>query len=594
MNPLRENSLTTRAHIQQAVIDLVSPLDRHASSHGARVLPDHFAATYSQAGAGLEGFARRFWGLAPLAAGGGSYEGWANIRAGLAAGADPSHAEYWGDPGDCDVKLVEMASLGVAMALAKPQLWDPLPADAKRNVLRWIDFANTRQMVGNNWLLFPVMANLGLETIGEPTNDRVVETALAGVESMYLGDGWCSDGLGSRHRDYYVSFAIHYYLLIYAAKSKRIDPKLAQTIRERATTFARDFVYWFSPDGSAIPFGRSMTYRFAQVSFWGALAFAGVEALPWGVIKGILLRHLRWWAQQPIFSECGVLTVGYGYPNLITAEQYNAPGSPYWALKAFLPLALSADHPFWLADELPLPQMDTVKVLPHAYMTMCRDDADGHVYALGTGQWPLKWPSRNAEEKYAKFAYSTAFGFCVDIGQPWADSMLSFNADGRKWFGRSACDESHIDQTTGDQFSKWRPIDGVEVETWLRPRDGNWHVREHRVTVTRRPVNIIEGGFAANAGHGDVVQGRDTEVGEGFAIVRGVGGTSGIRDMSRNRTPVISSIEPNVNLIHPRTLAPLLTATLEPGVHTFATAVLGCVKDDAFRAAWARVPEVKQ
>ena len=46
-----------------------------------------------------------------------------------------------------------------------------------------------------------------------------------------------------------------------------------------------------------------------------------------------------------------MLSIGYGYPNLFMCESYNSAGSPYWALKAFLPLALPEDHPFWTAEE---------------------------------------------------------------------------------------------------------------------------------------------------------------------------------------------------------------------------------------------------
>ena len=92
--------------------------------------------------------------------------------------------------------------------------------------------------------------------------------------------------------------------------------KRSKKYKDRAKQFAQEFIYWFAGDGSAVPFGRSLTYRFAEAAFWSALAFAGVEAFSYGVIKGILLRHLRWWFQQPIFTSDGILSIGYAYPNL--------------------------------------------------------------------------------------------------------------------------------------------------------------------------------------------------------------------------------------------------------------------------------------
>lgn len=582
-NPFSANPLLTRDDLRRAVRDLVAPLDRHAGPGGARIIPDRFAADYSDAGAGLEGFARRLWGLAPLAAGGGAFDGWARVREGLAAGVDPLHPEYWGDPRDQDVRLVEMASLGTALLLARAEVWDPLPPAAKQNLARYLAFANSRKMVANNWLFFRVLANLGLEAAGLEPDRRAAQDASDAIEAMYLGDGWYADG-HTRQRDYYVAFAMHYYSLLCCRHAA--DPARAALHRERARLFAADFIHWFSDDGAALPFGRSLAYRFAQSAFWGALAYAGVEALPWGVIKGLLLRNLRRWAKQPVFTDGGVLSVGYGYPNLILAEQYNAPGSPYWALKSFLPLALPDDHPFWLAEEAPLPALQALRVMPHAGMVVCRDD--GHVFSLATGQWQTSWPMRHAEQKYGKFAYSSVFGFCVDAGQPWADSMLAFSEDGRRWAGRNDSLDHRIGPD-GELYSRWRPMPEVEVETWLRPH-GPWHVRVHRVR-TARSVRTVEAGFAANAGTRDITPGPDLQAETRRAFVHGDGGCSGIVDLTASRCAEISSVEPNVNVIHPRTIVPLLRTTLAPGTHVLMTAVLGAVNRERFEREWSRPPE---
>jgi hypothetical protein len=67
--------------------------------------------------------------------------------------------------------------------------------------------------------------------------------------------------------------------------------------------------------GAAIPFGRSLTYRFAFAGFWSAAAFTEL-VLPaplnnWGVVKGILLRHFRWWTDKhDMFNVDGTLTIG--------------------------------------------------------------------------------------------------------------------------------------------------------------------------------------------------------------------------------------------------------------------------------------------
>ena len=91
--------------------------------------------------------------------------------------------------------------------------------------------------------------------------------------------GMPSDGLqpGSKAFDYYASFAIHYYSLLLATSLEKEHPTLAKRYRERAAANSLAIVNLFAPDGSAIPFGRSMTYRFATSAFWAACAFDGVQ-----------------------------------------------------------------------------------------------------------------------------------------------------------------------------------------------------------------------------------------------------------------------------------------------------------------------------
>jgi hypothetical protein len=142
-----------------------------------------------------------------------------------------------------------------------------------------------------------------------------------------------------------------------------------------------------------------MTYRFAMAGFWGALAFADVEALPWGTIKGYYLRHLRWWADKPIAHRDGILSVGYCYPNLLMSESYSAAGSPYWAFKVFLPLALPESHPFWQAEESPAtPPWPRPVPLKHPGMVMIATEGN-----TGSAMVP-----RNTQNLFTRHAMPSA------------------------------------------------------------------------------------------------------------------------------------------------------------------------------------------
>lgn len=133
--------------------------------------------------------------------------------------------------------------------------------------------------------------------------------------------------------DYYSSsFAIHFLQLLYAKLAGHDEPARAAEFKKRAQMAALDLAHYYDTEGRSIPFGRSVGYRFAMVSFWGAIAYADVELpkpLTWGMVKGIVMRHLRWWqTQADMWSSSGTLTIGYSYPNMYMAENYNSPGSP--------------------------------------------------------------------------------------------------------------------------------------------------------------------------------------------------------------------------------------------------------------------------
>lgn len=127
------------------------------------------------------------------------------------------------------------------------------------------------------------------------------------------------------------------------------DKERSDIYKERATEFAKTFIYWFDEDGEALPYGRSLTYRFAQAAFWGACILADIRPFSLGVMKGILIRNIENWLSKNIFDTSGILSVGYDYSNLLMAEHYNAHGSPYWGLKAYIFLMLSDDMNFGLA-----------------------------------------------------------------------------------------------------------------------------------------------------------------------------------------------------------------------------------------------------
>ncbi|GAA1360676.1 DUF2264 domain-containing protein [Streptomyces beijiangensis] len=570
-----------RRWLQGYVTSLAEPLLPHFSEGRARLRLGVNTAIHDDTAAELEAFARPLWGLAPLAAGGGTFEHWEYWVRGLAAGTDPRHPEYWGEPGPHGQRIVEMAAIGFALALAPEKLWDPLTGPERERVAHWLRSALDQPTTANNWLFFPVLISLGLDRVGVPYDRETVRTRLDRLETFSLGDGWYADGPTER-RDYYVPWSLHFYGLLYAALAGDRDPERAVRFRMRASLFARDFQHWFADDGSAVPYGRSLTYRFAQAAYWGALPYAGVEALPWGVVKGHYLRHLRWWRQQPITTPDGLLSIGYGYPQPALAEQYNAPGSPYWALKTFLPLALPDSHPFWTAPELTAPALPPVTEQPHAGAVLMRSGGD---VTLLAGRQHHSWV-RHGAEKYAKFAYSTRFGFSVPAGPVGAeqgayDSMLALSEDGDHFRVREEPADPAV--AAGTVRSTWHPWPDVEITTWLTAAPP-WHLRVHRIR-TARHLHTAEGGFAV-----DRDGGTDRRTGAARARIASPAGLTGLIDSDGRRTGETVDCLPGTNVLARRTALPLLTTELPPGEHWLRCAVLGTAAGPEGETAWKNPP----
>ena len=485
--------LSTKQDFQALMHLFLDPLKPYYSAGGARLHLGETGVTYGQAAIELEAFSRPLWALVPFWMGGGSDPEFEDIyRRGLAAGSDPENPEYWGECKDYDQCFVEMAAIACGLLNAPEKLWDPLSGAEKQNLARWLDQINHHQIPECNWQFFMILVNLALKKCGMPYDPENMARGLARIDSYYSGDGWSTDG-ASPQKDYYIPWAIQYYGVLYSKFAADTDPERAALYRSRAELFAQQFIYWFDENGAALPYGRSLTYRFAQNCFWAACVWAGLEPFPLGVMKGLIVRNFNWWLDQKMFDRDGILTIGYCYPQMYMAERYNAPGSPYWGMKSFILLALPDSHPFWSAEAEPMPALDALKPMPHANMLVARTKGRVTAYAAGVneghghGQFP---------EKYAKFAYDTRFGFCASrsrevIYQAAPDSMLAFVIDDNVFVRKvSLSHEIRADRVV----SKWSPFPGITVTTTVLPTaDG--HIRRHEIE-SAYPCEAYDCGFA--------------------------------------------------------------------------------------------------
>lgn len=515
--------------------------------------------TYDRRTIGMEGFSRPLWALVPYWAGGGRDDEFTRVyREGLAHGSDPAHPEYWGGFHDYDQRFVEMAAIACGMIFTPQVLWEPLAQKDKENLANWLYAINEYFIPDCNWQFFMILVNVALKKHGMKYDAENMAAGLAKVESYYLGDGWYQDG-ASCQKDYYISFAMHYYGLLYSIAMKDEDPDRCARFVERAEVFAHDFLYWFDKSGAALPYGRSLAYRFGQGAFWAAYMVAGCTGIPADVVKGVLSRHLEWWGAQKMTDRDGVLTIGYAYPNLTMAERYNAPGSPYWGMKSLLILELPDDHPFWQLEPADLPEMPAARPILRADMLVRRYADDTVAYPAGVCE---HLGHGHVAEKYAKFAYSTKFGFScahsqLAINENAPDSMLAFVPAGssyvyvRRWSEEYKVENDRV-------VSRWNPLPGVWVTTTVIPT-AEGHLRRHEID-SEVDCEAWECGFAVPKFGEGCIQ----EAGQGFARVRCAKGGCEVRGEGEG---CMVGANPNTNVLCESTEIPAIRYQVKKG-HT--------------------------
>lgn len=558
--------LKSKEDFQKLLIDILEPLIPYYSEEGAELILGVTATNYNQRAIRLEAFSRPLWGLVPFWAGGGSLPVFEEIyQKGLIAGTDPSGKEYWGGFHAFDQRFVEMAAIAYGLILVPEKLWEPLDEKGKDHLAKWLYGINEYELPICNWILFAVLVNVALKKLGRSYDADKLEYYLQGADTFYLGDGWYQDG-DSGQKDYYVSFAIHFYSLFYAKVMGEEDPERCTLYKERAMLFAKQFIYWFDDEGAALPFGRSLTYRFSQVSFFSACLMAGIEPFPMGVMKGLIVRHLQDWMKKPIFDRDGILTIGYGYPNLVMGERYNGPGSPYWAMKTFAFLMLPDEHPFWGAEAETMPELKEQMVLPYADMLIRR--YEHHVTAFVPGKYS-PFGHGQLPAKYGKFAYDTGFSInvaksCYELHEAAPDSMLAFVVNGYVYV-RRICESFQVDEK--EVRSIWRPCEGIRVESVIIPtKDG--HIRKH-IVESKRECNAYDCGFAVEI---DVAGEALLEEAESAFVKNNYSSCKVISVSGGGKGKVIIA-DPNTNLLHPMTRIPAVCYSICQGRNEIITEV---------------------
>lgn len=368
--------LVTREDLAGYALELVIPLmertaERRLSSYRTEV---NDTAGYNLTFA--ENFCRPLWGIAPvlkesegpiyLNVRGEKVEvcGW--IRGVLSEAAAEKGAYSWRiaegqEPSSYYNQLkTELAGLMIGILIARQKLWEPYEEQEKQRIASWVYEVNRmayREVWDCNHIWFIVLNLTVLKALGysfEET-DLMVEKGLERLDRMDAGSGFCQDGQFGRF-DYYGPWAMHLYPLLWCMAAEGIyeDCKRRKRAYQRRTeVFLAYYSHMFDSNGCNIPFGRSLSYRFAASALFPAAVLSGCR-VSCGLARRILFQNINYFRENAVLTE-GILPPGFLYSAPQAVEGYTSDGGAYWCTKAFLALLMPENHAFWTAAEEPMP-----------------------------------------------------------------------------------------------------------------------------------------------------------------------------------------------------------------------------------------------
>lgn len=248
--------------------------------------------------------------------------------------------------------LVDASFLAHALIRAPKQLWEPLDASTKANVIAALKSTRNIKPTYNNWLLFMGMVEAFLLMANADADIVRIDYAIKKHNEWYKGDGIYGDGPGF-HFDYYNSFVIQPMMLdiVKMVVDKGLEkPEVYQTALQRAVRYADIQERSISPEGTFPAVGRSLAYRFGALQ--GLAHIALQEKLPEFIkpaqVRSAMSLVIKRMIEAPgTFDKQGWLTIGFCGHQIDMGEYYISTGSLYLCAVALLPLGLPENNVFW-------------------------------------------------------------------------------------------------------------------------------------------------------------------------------------------------------------------------------------------------------
>ncbi len=438
----RSDAEWTRDDLLAYADGLLAAVRPWGSENGARITLPGASGGYGVDVDGLEGFVRTFL-LAGFRIAGARGEGVDDLidfySRGIVAGVDPEGADRWVRPDEHGQAKVEAASIALILDMTRPWIWDRLDAITRARMIDYLSpIVGDETYPANNWLWFRVVVETFLRSVGGPWSQADIDDDLARHDSFLREGGWISDG-DERAYDHYVGWALHLYPVLWARMQGAAELANGRTAGDivRLDAFLQDAIAMVGADGSPLIQGRSLVYRFAAAAPYWAGVIAEVPSVPAGQLRRAASGIVRHFAANGAPNDDGLLDLGWHGEWRRLAQNYSGTGSPYWAAKGLLGIALPEDHPVWSAPSVPLPveTADTLRVAVAPAWIISATVDDGIVRVVNHGSDHAHPGDLVGDSPlYARLGYSTVTSPLLN-GDAWAEpleqSAALLHADGR-------------------------------------------------------------------------------------------------------------------------------------------------------------------
>jgi len=270
---------------------------------------------------------------------------------------DPASERYWGRISDFTVETgrmqyqqtVEGAALAICLMNSREHIWDSYTQAEQQQVADLLSDYAHNLTIGHNWRFFNVLMLTFLKVNGFEIDEAALKDHMQHLISSYAGDGWYLD---DTNYDLYNPWGFHFYGPLWCDwYGYEHEPEMAAIIEARNREFIENWPRFFARDGKQLMWGRSLIYRFAASTAFGAHFLMRDPVLDPGFARRVASGNMQQFLSREELYVNGMPCLGYYGPFEPLVQFYSCAASPFWIGKIFIALTLPKDSPFWTAPE---------------------------------------------------------------------------------------------------------------------------------------------------------------------------------------------------------------------------------------------------